>query len=637
MSKAKKRKKSRKPLIIGIVMAMVLITMAILFLYLYGRSVAIDDLYSRVLTENKDQLQTISDSISSTLNRRQGYARVFDSYHNVLFTLRNSSSFGSIQAAPAELSEQIQRKILDGNTLAELTEEEWLEMRKSFSYKEEDVQERLRSSLACAVLDRYASLNGLMLSTTSRAIFSIELAKAFSSDELVRYCMITGTYGDIEGIVNASNQWFSADVEELTSNQQEYLVYAYQNPDASWGNFVKILPDQSVSQESYGFSTTGVGQDRYLRTLVLEELKDFLGVDEITEEYNVEIGLNPELQKFLQDEVDKTLSTSVSLGPDGQAILDSSIVMVDSKTAVIKAYVVGRSVNSRSKELTFPCESVVGDYKAIRQMFEGDSDLSFNSIVDYKDEYGVTRFVRFSDILEEGVLSAVGAIPEHESIVSAREIIDFGLSMYGDSSAHLITQISKSKSGEVVYVAPFPTDRTYDRVSANLRSFLAGGSDKQYVSTLVPCIGGLYYLQACDQYIVAGLAGSGVQGYQMSSGDEEILSGVYTGLLGTVKDFIKKEPDIVDSGHVLDELVQSTAKKNEETLKTFVNERREELVGMPIKDVATRNQFERRLDDCLVELSKLAGSVSDEMFADQYSRLAQVRIDRTEDILSAIA
>lgn len=595
------------------------------------------------INSQKDSVDAAATSIQTLLsNDGTGVAKVFDIEGNQLFLLRDTQGIAPVGNIPTGLRDKLWVALgaSVGSSPRLINLESWSESKTVLGgmNSSEDIQEYVRGSFGWAAANCYADYAGLEMSDEVLMVIGAGLEAKFSADELFTYIISASRFGNIRGLLSASENWFSKTLDQLTQYQQEYLVYAFRNVSASWDDFSATKPDSTggaKTAEEFGFVDGG---DPYwlLRRAVQEELVQALGTTELSGEYQVRLKINPRIQRDIQSTLDNGMASSITLTSTGQTVLDGTVMIVDTHTGYIVALVGGRSRNTIANQLTFNAASNVGVYNAAREILAGDSSLTYASLLAYDTLSGQQEWGTLGGLTANGQLNLLGATPVVENQVTLGELAGFMTGLYLNQGPRFIEQI-QTANGQTVYTATAVLDTSDMNTNPDMRCLLTGNTEAQYVDYQQTTGAGVALATASSEFIVAGLYGTSAQGYSLSDSDYNMCINTAMNVVSTALKHFPVEPTTVDPNGKVAAKLATSQEKNSEFITQLIDSWEKELREMPINSVQTREEFEYAYSYYTSIVPTYAGVVSSEKLTELTAKLEAVRTDRADELLKYAA
>lgn len=644
MAKSQKKKNkgpSRTKVIASVAAAVAVVAIGGGALYVYQSDSATKAADAKFVAEQKEAQTSVTDSVEAVLDSDAGVARVYDTSDSLLFTVRQSNGVAGVGSLPSTFAEALQAKLLNGHELSVVNLDDWSASHTIFGGggKSESTLDFSSGSLGFSAVSCYCELEGISMSDETKLVVAAYLDSAYTAEELLRYCASAGSYGGVSGVVTAVEQWFNKGLDELSSNQLSYLVYAFNNTEASWDDFKKNNPDLTdgaETAEDFGFSQ--VGGDRYwlLKERVAEELSDIVGDDLKSNDYTVKLEIDAALQGKLQEALDSGLKTSITLGADGQTVLDGTVGVVNPSTGFIVALVGGRSVNTVAREFKLNTASLIGDYVAAGEEFAKDASLSYATLMPYETSAGTTDYAPLYSLVVNDQLSLINVTPTIETTCTLDELLNFGTSLYTDTEPRLVRQVLDD-NGAVIYTAAPATDTSNTTPNPDLRALLNGdvaGTKCNYLQdSEVGSVLGLF----TSEYVVGTLVGTNTTGYTMEYSDLDLSATTALTLSKLVGEYYPRTPEQIDATGAVYKKVLDSFNSNSTVVSDAVDAWVAELEGLEINSVGTRSTFESLYLQYASQLQGYAGLVSSDLLAELQGKLDAIRIARSSDLLKFAA
>lgn len=593
------------------------------------------------VSEQKAAQTAVVNSVDSVLGAGTGVARVYDSSDHLLFSLRYGNGVEGVASVPEPLYSDLIAKLTDNTPVSKISIEDW-----SYAHTilggilGSKSEEELRAgSLGWKAVEYFCDETQTMLSDNSKFVIAAYLDQEYTTEELVAYCASVGSFGGITGVMAASEQWFNKAPDKLNDNQLAYMGYAFGNNTASWEGFKENHSDKTggaETAEDFGF--WHVGGDPYwlLKEKVSEELSRIVGDRLLTEDFSVKLQIDSTLQSTLQEALDEGLRTSITLGADGQTVLDGTVGVVNPKNGFVVALVGGRSVNTVSRSFKLDCTSLIGNYKAAGDAMKEDPTLTYATLKPIETAAGTTDYVPFGSLITYDQLGTIGISPEVESTSTLDEVLSFGNSLYLSVEPRYISEV-KDTSGTAVYTATAGTDVSDQAPNPDLRALISGtyeGNNCQYV---LDCESGTVFGEFSSEFVLGALVGSNTTGYAMQYEDYDLSATTVLSIKQIVEGYYQREPELIDPAGVVKSKVEAAQQSNAAGVREAVDSWVEELSDMEINSIGTRSQFEQLYAQYIDQLHGYMGLISDSLLSELHAKLDAVRADRAEELLQYAA
>lgn len=640
--KQKKAVKAVTPVKACIVIATVFTvaaTAAGIFVYQHDKSSMASD--ANIVSAQKHATEACMHSIHNTLHESTGVAKVYDSRGTLLFLLRGSNGVESARLLPPQFASDIQQKLLGGLSPVKIDLGLWSKSHTILGGLSEKrtMQDWSASSLGFKTVEVFCEYTQTMLPDIAKFVVGAALDDKYSTDVLISYCASVGKFGRFQGVVAACEQWFNKDLGRLNEWQLHYLGYAFNNSEASWDDFVSKHPDWTggaETPEAFGFEQNGGDPYWLLRQRIADELNVVLGDDWSLQNFSVKLEINSALQSGLQQGLDQGLKSSITLGADGQTVVDGVVGVVDSHTGFVVAYVDGRSVNSSTWEFALPRQSCIGDYREAAEVLSSDSTLTYASLMSYENSLGLLDYVSFGELVGTGKLSLIGRIPEYSTSCKIWELLEFGTSMFVSGKPRFVSQVQDSL-GNTIYSAPSVNDIRQVTPNPDLRCLLVGATEGAAAHYYADSEVGVSFGEFTSEYVFGAIIGTNAQGYGLSDDDMDLCTTTALSLAKIVTQQYPHVPaDIDDTGIVAEKVAQSYM-SNVQIVTSAVDTWVKSLREQPITSVETRAEFENSYAQYSKQLYAYGGLISTELFSELQARLDAVRIERTDELMQFIA
>lgn len=637
MKIGKQPKPNKLPLLIagGVVLAAIIVA---------GTMLLISDRNTRLREQDfeksqEDVVSLVTSDIEGLLSANgNGTAKVYDLDGNQLFILHNAQDVRPVQDIPEDLKDTLWCALSGESSRSTSPRAINLDSYQnsktligSVGKDEESIEDFVKGSFGWEAVTCYSNFSDTSISDESKLVIGAQLEKKFDADKLFTYIVSTASFGNTRGLSAASENWFSKTLGQLSKNQKDYLAYAFKNPEASLEGFNSTRTEDAVTAEELGFSDSG---DPYwlLRRAVQEEFFSVLRDKEFNQEYQVRLRINPRIQQDVQSQIDTSFASSISLTSTGQTVLDGTVMVADMRTGYIVALVGGRSRNAISRPLQFNSTSNVGVYEAAREILEGDSTLTYASLLAYDTLSGQQEWGTLGGLASSGQLSLLGVAPVVEDKVTLEELTGFMAGMYIENGPRLIEQIQTS-SGVPVYTAEAVKDVTSAGCNPDLRCLMAGTTDSYYVDYQQTADSGIAFASESSEFMVAGLYGASAQGYSLSNSDYSLCMNTALAVMSTVEKHFPIEPKTIDPNGTVAEKVKNSQQKNSEFVTELIGNWEKDLRAMPIDSTDSRQEFEYAFYYYSNMVSTYEGVVDNSTLESLAKKLEAVRVDRADELL----
>lgn len=599
------------------------------------------------LAEAEQKSSNIVSTIQGQLTTNHGSAKVFDANGGVLFTLRSTKGLEVLEEVPQAILAKVQASLIGNRTARPLNLDEYVsEQTKWGKLGGDDSNAIIDSSVGYKVLQVYAHQSQTMLSDELLVITASLLDQQLEASRLLSWAACNGEYGNISGLVNASEAWFNKPVNQLNEWQLEYMAYAYANPDASWEKFVETNSQSTggaTTPEEFGFFSTGGDPYYSLKQEVIEELESLeFSLEE--ENYNVQLAINPSLQADIQKAVDNGLKPSVTLDSVGNTAVDGSVLVVDSHTGMVTACVGSRSINTVARPFELAGDSTLGTMKIAEEMFEKDPTLSSNSLMKYDLASGEIAWDPFGDIVLTQQLGILGRVPEASQTVSAGDVADFltGLlvatSDEMDNQVRYIREIQLSSKSETVYLAEQAQEVYTRSPELDMLGVLIDTPEDIRAPFALQLDNGVVWAQATTEYIVSGVFGTNSVGYTLTADDfDNCVTTASISVPGIVSKHYPKTPQKFDSLGTLAAKMDAARESNKEIVVKLANSYIKDLKEHKINSVGTRAAWEDKYLQYMNVIAGYSWTISTELADDLLAQLDAVRSERSSDLLKFVA
>lgn len=641
-SKPKNPKRKKIIIIVSIVLGVLLLVGAGVFGYFYIKNdrEEVAAQLEGALSAQQEIIDTVINNIKEVLVSTEGYAKVYDSSHNYLFTLRDENAIESVKGIPSWFITEMENVLLGSQPYRKCVHEDWVELKSIWGKLTSDLTMEycLSSSLGAQVAEVYAEYVGASLSNDAILLLAMVLDEQYTETELVNYCIFVGHYGRVRGIAPACEQWFNNSVDQLTENQLRYFLYAYENTDATWTDFSASYPQYTggaTSADRFGFVANGGTAYFVLRSYVMDELLSIIG-DQLSDyEFDVELSIDATLQEDIQRQLDNSLSTEVSLNANGSTVVDGVVAVIDPQDGTVKALVGGRSVNAVTHELYLPYQSMIGSYQMAKNVMASDPVETYISLEVYKTEKGFQDYATIKELTESNNLVALGLDVTIQDYITLGELIDFSSGLYFENAPRFIKQITIGL--QEVYAASKFQDVSAQSANVNIRSMLADSTTAKYAYFEQQVASGISFMQLCDKYIVCGIVGSDKIGYVAGSSVFTLLRNTIQSILNVVPETFKEEPSVIDSSGILTTVLALARERNANIISYLTDTWCEDLLTRTIDSVESRNEWESFYEECKGNIDRYRNAIEPNMYDELLARLEVARKQRTEELLAYLA
>lgn len=590
-----------------------------------------------------DIVMDLKDQIATNL----GSAKVFDANGGVLFTLRSTSGLEVLEEVPIEILSKAQANLMAGMPIKPLNLDQYVaEQTKWGKLNGDETNSIVDSSLGYKVLQMYVEQESIMLSDEMMVITASYIDQQIEPTKLLNWVVCNGEFGSIKGLVNASESWFNKSVSQLNEWQIGYLAYAYQNPECSWDNFVETNPNLTggaKTAEEFGFSSTGGDPYFSLKQEVTAEL-DELGYSLEEKNYNVQLSINPSLQSDLQKVVDDGLKAAVALDSVGNTSVDGSVMVVDSKTGMVTAYVGGRSVNTIAKQFALAGDSPLGTLKVAEEMFAEDPTLSTVSLMEYDLASGEPAWDAFGDLVLSQQLGVLGKTADGSSQTTVEDVADFltGLmvstSDSTDNHVRYIKEIQLSRCGKTTYLAEEAKPVYTRSPELDTLGLLLHVPEDTAAPFAMQTDNGIVWAETTTEYVVVGMFGSNSMGYSLSAEDyDACITTATINLPPVVYKHYPKTPQKFDVDGTLANKMAAAREKNKDIVIALAEEYVEDLKTHVINSVGTRASWEEKYFNYTNSIAGYAWTISEELADKLLAGLDAVRSSRSSELLKFVA
>ena len=585
------------------------------------------------ISEKADEMRALFDQ---AVNSKASVVYVYDTNDNLLFRFTDPMVMTGVTG--------LQETLIDTICVAE-----GVDRRKSFDYESWKDSQRFPASL----LGETESLQGSLLYATVANLCSdigyqpTDLERAalmyrfsdFTEEQMMSYLVATGTFGTAKGLVGAADALFSKSVEELNSNQARYLGYAYNNPNASFEDYIRLYPDYTNGASTameFGLYRTVNDSLWLVRQKVREELSNVLGGNLFAQTLHVKTSIDRGLQLELQESLDSGMRYSVTLSSVGNPTVNGTCCAIDARTGMYIALVAGRTTGKTAEIVTVIEKSPVGKYQAAYAVFEGTPDCTAFTLLKYTESTGQEVFAPFIDFLEGDNLSLIGITPECAESVTLEELAEFMNSMHTDTRLRFVSQI-KDVNENLLYSAKPAECISEEGSFADLKVLLAGGDHKADTYHLDE-YGVAYRLQGSgtSEVIVCSLFASTATGSTLTEQDQYTFGLIHENFFGIASEYRLRYPELLDkTGKVADKLA-ATRESNLGVIQLISGDMFKQIDEFVINSVATRLQFEKFYKNCEDTLNFYRGLIADEIMVSLLATLEEHRAGRAADIMQYI-
>lgn len=648
MKRKTKTKKSRGvPLwAVFIVTGIVLILIAIvLFLKGYG-DVRSADAYLAVLEEEHAQdIKGVVNSVQLSLTGTSGTTRVFDKNNRLIFVLRNSTGVGNDTRLPDTFSRELKSSLLNGAASIKLVRDDWIHARaKGYpGFQQIDLEERLSRSIGAATVDAYCEHTHATVTEDAKFLIAMELETRFTEDELLLYIASISNFGGMTGIQTAAATLFGKELSDLSDHQLKYLLYLHYNQDASWDEWREAMAG-SVSMltlptlEQSGLISTSSINEQALRRLVESELHSILGARMESENFDVEILIDDAMQYDLQTALDTAMAPSITLQSDGQTALDGTVMIIDSETGMLVAYVAGRSINNREQFFKLNEQSKLGIYEQARALFATDT-YKYNTLVSYRGVDESADYISMKTLLQTNRLDLLNLTPVLAASTELDELAKFSLSMYLGAGAtpKLVSRVVLTGTDNQVYAMTIPTSQRNSRENTNMRMLFAESATDIVARYRAAYPTGQVFSDMTSKYIVCGIVGSDTLGYGLTEDDNDLLTSTVARIVSVPeKYFTGTYRPVVDVPEFAEEFTEQS-QTNQSIIDGLVTIWVEDLETREISSKVDRVAFEDAYMLYTTELSTYADVLGQSNLSAQMARLDDVRTKRSNELLAYVA
>lgn len=454
------------------------------------------------------------------------------------------------------------------------------------------------------------------------------LEETLGEDKLLRYLTTIAVYGNVNGMENAAVEYFNRDVGHLNSWQCDFLLYAYNNPNASTTEYLasvgKTAEQLDFLQES--------ARNAALEALLRSEMQKLKSVSLSAESYTVKLSLSATQQIAMQSSVDGYMRSFIDLSSNGSYVINASVAVLDNRTGLITAYVPGRTVTAGTPKEFEMNTSIWSD--------------NFSALTSRIAKPGQTRYSLQEVKLPNGDVTYVGTGQQWDAqqlatgvstTSTAVDVLQQIKVMVLSSSPSLVQQV-KRLNGEVVYEAPGPEIQpANNKTVLKLRQCFAeeGVDSTTVLQSVLQIPSGIVSFEMTREYTVVTLLGSGVIGGEISKNDKASLVSVVDSINKEVRSFFPtpKTAMYARTQDMADEFA-ATYVANYDLLSDGLGEKFDALEAMPIVSSETRRAFETEYERLSAELKSLESFVSREAYAELTESLYEIRQARAEAILN---
>lgn len=453
------------------------------------------------------------------------------------------------------------------------------------------------------------------------------LTGAVSETDMMRYLTTIAVYGKVTGLENAATTYFNRDLAHLNSWQYAFLVYAYNNPNATTTDYLTSI---GKTADQVDFFQDKV-RNSALEALLRSEVQKIPEVQIGTESYTIKLALSLAQQQAVQSSVDSYLRSQIELSSNGSYVINASVAVMNNATGLITVYVPGRTATTaNAKEFAMNTDVWSDNFTALisRIARPGQTRYSLQAV---KLPNGDTTFVGTDQQWREQQL-ATGVSDTGTAVDILKKIKVMVLS----SEPSLVQQV-KSLSGTVVYEATAPVIQPSNNVTVlKLRQCFAeeGVDSTVTLGSSLQISSGIVSFEMTRDYTVVVLLGSGVIGKEISSETKSSLVGIAASIIKDVKAFFPtpRAAMFARTQEIAEEFA-TTYEANYALLAEGLGEKFEALRLMPIVSFDTRRAFESEYERLSAELKSLESFVSRESYATLNQDLYEIRQERAEAIL----
>lgn len=631
---------AKKKIIVGGLICVCAVSVATVALAALGHDKKTEAELRSSVDESQAFVTSAVSDIEEMLSAENRSARVYDDSGTFLFDLNIGESLDTPIDLPESFKTIFQSEVLGAVPLTVIDVNEWIDSQTIFgglfSSKEENFT---TGSLGYTLASWYNSYTGSSYSKEQLFAVACALDTKFDSDSLLDAIAILGTFGPYRGLDTASNAMFSKSVDRLNDNQISYLMYTYNNENASWDDFVARYPDSTGGASNsieFGFSSTNGNTYWYLQQKILEELESIKATVDLPDAYSVQIAVDSALQSELQNQLDEGLRESIELSTNGQTVLDGVLCVIDPSTGFVSALVGGRSVNDLQKEFYLDSVSFIGNLEEALEQFEEDPNLTYATLMEYEDSSGQQQLAAFSDLVYSDQLSLIGLSPTVESTIKLDELNNFFTRLFVDNDARYITEI-RSTDDELVYSAKASNSVANKSPNVDLRALLStneAGAESIYEQV---CEKGYVCCSLTSEYIFISLIGTNSSGYTITDSDYDYCLTTAFNAIKSLSKFFPKELDYFDPDGIVSNKLAVAQQDNVDKLTEVMDGWIIDLKTMPITSIGTRVQFEEAYSYYMSTIASFRGLLTEEFIDQMQKNIDAIRIERTDELLQFVS
>lgn len=605
-----------------------------IFVFLWFNNAQVRAHDKQVIEAQRDVQVAVANNINAVLGSDPDIAAVYDSSNQLMFRLMFSDGVVGANSLPENFISDLQVKILNEVVPAGINLDEWSKSHTVLGKLQYGSKDYTAGSLGYAAVEAYCTSAGVSLSDEAKLVVGAYLDTAYTAGDLVAYIASVSMFGQCTGVVDAALTLFNKDVNRLTPEQLDYLVYAFDNSEASLAGYADAVlgGDQTVLDIS---SDTG---DKYwlIKKLVGQELVEVLGDISTGGNLEIKLGIDVSLQSLLQEAVDNGLKSSISLDTDNQTVVNGAVGVVNPRTGLVTALVSGRSINTAQREFYLNESSLLGNYIAAAEEFVKDPTLTYATLVPIEAVDGSVQYVQFGSLVANDQLGLFGVSPETQSTANLMDLLQFGTSLYYSSKPMFIQEI-KSSDGNILYTVPVGNSVVGETPSVDVRALIANTTSGDSVRYVTEYETGIEYGVFSSEFIMCGVLGTNTSGYSLSSADRDACVTTVSDCAKIVVQSYPRTPQALDPNGVVTRKVAETQLYNAEIVSNIVDSWCADLQSVVINSVSARSEFETKYRNYTSYLYEYSGLVSDQLLSELKQQLDNIRVTRTDELLQYVA
>lgn len=548
--------------------------------------------YNERVHQLLNQTDGMYEEITEVLSSKSPSTWVYDRDENLVMTLRVSDKLQSVNALPKRFQEGILQK--------------------------------LNAQVEGIVVSEWMNENSLVSTPELNDAFLLRI-KEFSSEDLLKYLAITSTYGaDFKGIVNATNGYFGTDIDKLTDEQIDFLIYTFRNESV---DLEQYFADTNTNEQRLGLILYSAERSA-LRNYIIEELNSIDGIDISKENYLVKLTISTQQSSILQSIVDNSMRQLIDLNSDGSYAYDCSVAVVDKATGYIRAFIPGRTSSKKSnKVFSMNTLNFLPNFSALIGELSKDSTFGF-SLKEITTPKGDKEIKSLKELYEQGLLSSGTNYGLYDSIALMKLL--YG-EMQGSCNLSMVHQVT-TMEGKSLYISD--TDSPLECNNYRICQFF---SDEENTETN---FGETYYLDtgyvsfySTADYTVLVLAGCGALGGSVGDTSRQVLESTVMEILAATSKFY---PTPIVKLWSMDSLTEEIAEcylTNESYVRNLFEEKFTILSSIEINSYINRTKFEDLYEELSKFLDYYQTFVSAECSTELLQTLQSLRVERMEALV----